>query len=547
MLQTELNLGDKKRPPAKRSGRSNRKDPNTELYAEVNRILAIILREWKLIAYPALAAVVLVIIYFMVMPEKYTATASILIDIQKPRIISSDAAVPGLDTTRYMIGPVIDSQVEILQSTRIAERVVRQTNLQNDPEYAGSVGASFVAEVVQAILNKVWPGGDAAQEGPAAQSPLTPPAAAASGTEADANPDALPPVVIGKFLQRLDVRRKGLTLIMLVRFTDENPVRAAEIANAAAKIYLDDQSESRLESARSTTIQLNFRVNELREQVLAAERRLQEYRAENDLVSVGGVTVSEREISETVSQLIVARTQAATRKAELQQIKSLSDNPGAVTSISQVLDSQVVRDLRRQEAEVNRRLATAVSQFGDNDIQAQAARAELNDVRRQLVQEIDRIIQNASNDYEIAVSRVKYLESDLKQLTEMFAKRNQLSITLGELEREANTTRDVYLSLLSRLKEVRVQESLLYPDARIIDLASPPRRPSGPGILVVLALAIFGTVGASITFLVLRDHMVGVLQARRKSRRRTRTRDKGETGPRPDVSAEMNEFGRRPD
>jgi succinoglycan biosynthesis transport protein ExoP len=452
-------------------------------HMDLVQFLAAIRKRWALVIAPVVLSAAGLALYFVYAPKEYTATAQILIDIQRPRIIGSDAVAPGLDTSRYMIGPVIDSQVEILQSTRIAERVVRATGLQDDPAFASDQG------LLERILGDVFP--------------------ATVGTDGvvPAGPDAGLLAATGKFQRQLDVRRKGLTLILLVRFTDEDPARAARIANATTLEYLDDQRESRREAARQTNEWLNSQVAELREQVAAGEQRLQEYSAANDLVSVGGLTVSEREIAETVTQLIVARTEGASKRAELQQVEALASDPDAATSISRVLESQVVRDLRRQESEVMRKLAAATNQFGEHDTQAEMARAELRNVRSEILREIQRIIQNARNDYEISKSRIRFLEENLRQMTEKFGERNKLSLIQSQLEREVKTTRDLYLSLLSRLKETRVQESLLYPDARVIDAATVPRQPAGPRKLVLLALALFGGLGVGITLATLREHV----------------------------------------
>jgi uncharacterized protein involved in exopolysaccharide biosynthesis len=454
-------------------------------HMDLVRFLTTIRKRWALVIVPVIFSVAGLVLHFVYAPKQYTATAQILIDIQRPRIIGSDAIAPGLDTSRYMIGPVIDSQVEILQSTRIAERVVRATGLHEDPAFAS--GQSLLERVLGGVFR----------------------ATAETDGVAPADSDAGLLAATGKFQRQLDVRRRGLTLILLVRFTDEDPARAARVANATTGAYLDDQRESRHEAARQTNEWLNSQVAELREQVIAGEQRLQEYSTDNDLVSVGGLTVSEREIAETVTQLIVARTEGASKRAELQQVEALASDPDAATSISRVLESQVVRDLRGQESEVMRKLAAATNQFGEHDTQAEMARAELRDVRSEISREIQRIIQNARNDYEISKSRIRFLEENLKRMTEKFGERNKLSLIQSQLEREVKTTRDLYLSLLSRLKETRVQESLLYPDARVIDAATVPQRPSGPRKLVLLALALFGGLGIGITLATLREHVAG--------------------------------------
>ncbi|MDP2620807.1 MAG: GNVR domain-containing protein [Hyphomicrobiales bacterium] len=519
-------------------------------------------------------------LYYLISSEKYQATAQILIDIQKPQLVNQDLAMTGLDMTRQMIGPVTDSQVEILQSTRLAELVIRSTGLQNDPAYSGGSlnplsrlfggrtsffsslwGGSPKAETPpsDAAAGDAPSGEDGAAEtvkgDPQSAEEMKSPAETAKGDtqsgeegaapaetakgdtqsgeegaapaetakgdtqsgEEGAAPegaveDPIPTAVIDKFLYNLNVNRKGLTLVLLVRFTDSDPVRAAVLANAVAEAYLEDQREERVQVTRQMSRQVQRRMTDLRDQVLAAQRRVEEFREANNLHIVGGLTVSEREIAETVTQLIVARNEAANKRTALQQMEIVAADPSAVMSISPVLESPVVRDLRRQAAEVSRKLATVITQFGENDNQAITARAELRDVRNEIGLEIQRILQSARNDYEIAKSRVEFFEQDLKRLMKQFAETNRLLIKLSELEREANVTRDVYISLLSRQKETNVRAGILYPDARIFDYASVPRHPAGPRKIIVLGLTLFGSLAIGLSLVILRDHIVSVMR-----------------------------------
>jgi uncharacterized protein involved in exopolysaccharide biosynthesis len=149
------------------------------------------------------------------------------------------------------------------------------------------------------------------------------------------------------------------------------------------------------------------------------------------------------------------------------------------------------------------------NQFGARDGQADAARAELEDVSSEITREVKRIVRNARNHHEVAQSRIRFLESSLASMTEEFARRNKMFLQQAQLDREVKATRDLYLTLLTRLKETTVQESLLYPDARVIDGAPVPRKPSGPRKLILIALALLGGLFVGVTLAVMREHFAG--------------------------------------
>ena len=448
--------------------------------------------------WPLLIALLGLGIYFNVAPRYYTATAQMLINVQKPRIISGEAVVPSLDTSRYLIDPVIDSQVEILRSKRIAEQVIKTVGLLEDPEYQSNPGLlASVRDYFTGMFDEVGEG--------------------VENTEAaNDKTDVIPRSVVSAFLRGLDVRRKGLTLILFVQFTDKRPARAAEIANAVVDAFLDDQRALQLRAARSANKLLQARVAVLREQVLTAETKLQSYREANNLISIGGRTVDEQEIIQTIAQIIAARTFAGNKLAELRQIKKVSTNPQDFTSISKVLNSGIIRDLRLQHSTIMRNLANAVSKFGERDNRVQTLRAESQNLQKDIDKEIERIIENTQYDYDVAKTQVKILESELATLKQQSVRGSRLSIELAELERDAKSTRDLYLNLLSRLKETLVRESLLYPDARIVEAAEKPRAPSSPKKLITLALALMGSLGLGVTWAFMKDHLSTVLRATRE-------------------------------
>ncbi len=465
---------------------------------ELRQLLSTLGREKRLVFSPFILAMVGLFFYLGVTPRYYSATAQILIDIQKPRIISSEAVVPSLDTTRYMIDPVIDSQVEIMRSNRIAEKVIERMGLAEDPYY---LPQTTLIGSLRGWLSSLT-------------SFHSPPAEEAE--ENDGNAKAIPTSVVAAFLRNLDVRRKGLTLILYVQFTDRRPAKAAAIANAVVDAYLDDQREQKIGSARLANDLLKARVAELRDQVLAAENRLQEYREKNNLISIDGVTVGEHEITATITQLIAARTNAANKLAELRQVEEMSQNPEEFTSISKVLDSDVIRGLRLQESAVLRNIASNVAKFGENDSRVETGRAELNNIRNDISQEIARIIENARHDYDVAQSQVRILQAAFNDLKRDSAVSRRLTIEFAELERDAKSSRDLYLNLLSRLKVTLVQESLLYPDARLVETAVKPRAPSSPKKLMLLALTFMGSLGMGITLALVKDQLSNVIRTPRE-------------------------------
>ena len=228
-------------------------------FLDLRRIFRIVIRERWLIGGPVVIAVLAVLLYAAFSPVRYTAVAQMIVGSEKPTLLRGENN--DTDVGRYLVGPVIDSEVEIIQSTRIAERAIRQFNLLPDLE----VGENKEPGLISSILGMF------------------------SGAEEEPGPSAEETMAsaVSKLQQWLDVRRKGLTLIILVQFTHANPKIAAKVANAIVKSYLEEQTDSKARVTQSVAEKLRLRVSELRKELYSAELRLEEYKekslAKNDV------------------------------------------------------------------------------------------------------------------------------------------------------------------------------------------------------------------------------------------------------------------------
>jgi Mrp family chromosome partitioning ATPase len=116
---------------------------------------------------------------------------------------------------------------------------------------------------------------------------------------------------------------------------------------------------------------------------------------------------------------------------------------------------------------------------------------QVNDLKRNIGEEIDRFAQSAKNDLtrarEYEASLNKALETQKRQSVLM----SQASVRLRELEREVEASRDVYQSFLKRSRETEEQETLNTSSARITGEATVPQRRTFPPAMSLLAMVGF--------------------------------------------------------
>jgi succinoglycan biosynthesis transport protein ExoP len=407
-------------------------------FMDVRELVASLWCERFWVVTATLAVLALVALYLLVTPKTYTATAQLLIDLNRP--LTGEAQSLGADTTRFMMGPIIDSQVEIIRATRIVSRVIQKTG------YAESVEAHELPEDAQAAPETSPSAGNAA----AATGD-----AAAAGGPGTASPN-IPLGIIGKFQENLDVRRKGLTLILLVQFSDKDPVRAATVANAIVDEYLVDRDRREQAASKRAVETLRGRIAQARADLAANEQALQELSEKYNLVSAGGSTLDEREVAETATQLNLARAEEAKLLADLQQWEAQSKDTTGIATIGKLTD--------------------------------------------------------ARHNYEVARNQVALLEKTLASMKRDFAQKTTALNRFAELQKETQATRDSYLAMVTRIKQLEMEQNYSMLDIQMLDSAAVPQSPSSPNLTLMLGVGLLGGLGLGMTIALIKDHMSTVLR-----------------------------------
>jgi exopolysaccharide transport family protein len=446
-------------------------------------IWRIVQRRKRLILTVLATALALALLFVLVSKPLYTAGVTVLVDPRKQKVLSSDAVIPGLglDTSGIL------SEVELITSPHIAHRVIEKANLKLDPEFGG--GTSLVGQLVAVVAS--------ALKGSKAQVDEV-------GEPAHLDADA---AILKRVQDRLNVKRRGLTYVIDIEFTASHPSHAARIANTFADEYLVDQLEAKYDMTRRATGWLNSRMGDLREQVRAAEAAVEQYKIDNKIVDAAGETLSEKQVGQLNEQLIIARAKTAEAKAKVDQLKSVVKEGGQPAAFADALSSQVITSLRTRIAEVARTEAELTSQFGDRHPAVIGVRSQMSDIRRQIQQELARVVSAAENDFAVAVSRERSLMASLEDLKRESGETKQASVRLRELQREAAASRALFEGFLARFKEASEVQTLQTSDTRIISRATPPIRTSHPKTLLILGVALVLGLGLGIAIAFLMEQI----------------------------------------
>lgn len=444
--------------------------PSEELSTiDFDQILSIARRQWRVALITMIAAVGLGMVYALTAVPIYTAAASIIIDTGNQKIADQLSAVTGVLSDEASIL----SQVELLKSDKLAAGVSQKLNLKNDRVFMADRAGPIqnVISTVRGILNVPgWFKNDTALP--------------ASAEDTQQN--------ITQALQGgLRVTRVTGTFVLNLEYSSVDADLSARIVQGYAEAYLTDQLDSKYEATRRASDWLQLRIAELRQKALETDLAVQKFKGEKGLISSDGQLVSEQQLTQINSQLILAQNTTANAEAKYNRIKNIVDSGDMSGAVTESLSSTVINDLRTKYLEASRKQADISARLGVKHAQAVRLQTEMNEYRRLMFEELSRIAQTYGNEYEIAVARQKSVEGQLAQATGISTTANDDLVQLRELERESDTYKKLYETFLQRYQEAVQQQSFPVTEARIISTPRIPTAPSSPKKLLIVAVSMF--------------------------------------------------------
>lgn len=427
---------------------------------ELHDLLGFLRIHRKLIGATVVAVVAIAIVAVYMMTPIYTADATVILDQRKNNLTDANAVLSGLpsDTT------TMETQIQVLKSTALANRVIDALKLDTDAEFNGAPGDGWFGGLTQSVKGML-------------------------GAARPANvPNRME--MATKLLDHVQANPVGLSTALKISASDADPGKAAAIANAFAQAYVDDQLNAKLEATHRATEWLTARATELSKKAQTAEAAVQLYKAENNITTTGnGQSVVDQQINDVNGQLVAARADYGVKRATYVQLSRLAQS-GQAANAAQVIASPVITTLRAQQSQMAGQLAQMESKYGPRHPKILDMRAEIDKLDDRIAQEVQRQVAAARTEMDVAGAHVGSLQESLQQAENRGAGQNQASVKLTALQSDAATARTMYEAVLARLSQIQGQEQIEMADARIVSLADVPVAPSFPQKTRTVLLAI---------------------------------------------------------
>jgi chain length determinant protein EpsF len=403
----------------------------------IAQFFAILVARWKVVMAVLLATVATTIGISLILPKTYTGTASVLVQVATPD------PIVGMSLASQLVPSVITSQVEILNSDRVAQRAARLLRLNENAD----LRASWQESTQGMGSFETW---------------------------------------LGDMLQNGLQVVPGQSNIIVVNYKSPDRKLAAATANAFVKAYLETALELRVDPARQSTAFFDERAKTLRQQVDKAQMALSKYQRDNGIVATDErLDIETARLNELSTQLVGLQAAAAESSSRQAAANVASDRVQEV--LSNGLVSQLRGELSRQESA----LSQLTARLGDAHPQVQEAKATVAGLRARVDAEVARVAGGVAVSNRINKSREAELRAALDQQRERVLKLKAQRDGMASLLRDVDNAQKAYDTVLARLNTTSIESQATMTNLVEFARATEPVEPSSPQILLNTIVALF--------------------------------------------------------
>jgi capsular exopolysaccharide synthesis family protein len=293
---------------------------------------------------------------------------------------------------------------------------------------------------------------------------------------------------VAAFSAGLTVRATDQTPILQIMFDSPNARFAAEFVQALINEYSEDNLRSRVDGAQSTAVWLAGQIQTLRSNLEHSERALAKYEEQSGIVVTGEKdNVNEAKLLEVQRDYAQAQTDRITKQAQYELARS-----SPADSLPEVLDSGPIRDYEVKLNDLRTQFAELKLTVQPTHYKYERMLSQIQELERTIERERTYIVKRIENDYDAAIRREHMLAAEYANQVSLLEGESNKLTRFNLLRREVETNRQVYESMLKKVKEYDVASALQARHVRVVDRAKVPRRAYSPNAPLHLGVGFGG-------------------------------------------------------
>jgi chain length determinant protein EpsF len=402
----------------------------------LHQFLLILRARYKIAFLVFLVTVAATVAISLLLPKQYTASTALVIDVKSPDQVTG-MVLQGMMAPGYMA-----TQIDIINSDRVAKAVVRMLKMDQNP-------------TIQAQWQEATQG---------------------RGELVD---------WLSTLLQRqLDVKPSRESNVININYTGNDPAFAAAVANAFAQAYINVNLDLRLAPARQYAAFFDDQTKTARDKLEVAQKALSNYQQSHGITSTDErVDFETTKLNETSSQL--TGVQGLTTDSQSKRTSTQSD------TVSDVMQSPLINGLKADIARLEGKLTDSNGNLGKNHPQTLRMEGEIATLKAELDAEVRKITTSIDTTYQISRQREQQLRGALAAQKGRVLELNRQRDELNVLRRDIESAQRTFEVVSQRASQSTIESQTNQTNISVLNPAVAPSGPSKPKVFMNILVSIF--------------------------------------------------------
>jgi succinoglycan biosynthesis transport protein ExoP len=381
-------------------------------------LLAVVRARWIIVLLTLIVAMSVSVTILLLRPQAYVSTASIILSVRPdPVTLIYGGGTPAL----------INTELEVLRSDRVATRVVRNLKL-----------------VDMADLRKQW--------------------------EAESSGEIGLDAWLARLLQsglEVSVARAGGN-VLLVTYTSTDAKFAAIVANAFVQAYMETSIELKIDPARQYSTFFTEQVNESRDVLEKAQTKLSKFQQDKGLL-----VTDERMDIETTRLAAISQELLSVQSARTDSVSREAQVARNANQTQEVMSNAALQNLKSELLRAEARLAELASRYGDNHPQVQEARTAVTDLKRRVEAETRTVVGSMGTTVRIQASKEAEVRAQLEAQRQKVLQLREVRDEGAVLARDVENAQRTYDLLFNRASQTNLESQNRLSNATVLSPAVP--------------------------------------------------------------------------
>jgi capsular exopolysaccharide synthesis family protein len=314
----------------------------------------------------------------------------------------------------------------------------------------------------------------------------------------------------------MKVRAAGQTRIIEILVDSTDPKLAAAFANTLGSEFIVQNMEARWQMSQRTGDWLSRQLDDMRIKLERSDDALQSYARQTGLMFTNGSdnsgnnnggSVSEQKLRQLQEELSKAQADRMTQESRYELTRN-----AAPETLPDVLNDSNMREFQSKLTDLERQKAQLTSVFKPEYTKVRQIQAQITTLEAALARSRNDVLGRIKNDFDAATRRERLVAAAYNTQAQLVTQESQKSIQYNILKREVESNRQLYESMLQRVKESSIASAMKASNVRVVDEAKVPKKPYKPSLLMNAGLGLLAGAFLGMAFVVMRERADKTLQ-----------------------------------